>query len=133
MNLSDSDADRSHVHWDPSKPWDPAEYRRSPAQGDFDLEMLTIEDLLVTVHQPGDFRPFPVSIFRMDLPAFRKQWLFWDLLHAETIVGQFDGCLFSLHKPQSMGRTNDRDLRDSQWERIVSQVSFLRNEHVAYI
>jgi distribution and morphology protein 31 len=113
-------SDRSHVHWDPEKPWDPAEFRRTSAPGDFDFESLTIEDFLVTVHQPGGFRPFPVSIFRADIGAVRKQWLFWDMLHAETIVGQFDGCLFSLHRPQAMGRTNERDLRDSQWARVVS-------------
>jgi distribution and morphology protein 31 len=112
--------DRSHVHWDPSKPWDPAEFRRAAGPNDFDLDSLSIEDLLINVHQPGGFRPFPVSIFRADLSAFRKQWLFWDFLHAENVVGQYDGCLFSLHKPQSMGRTNERDIKDSQWSRVVS-------------
>jgi hypothetical protein len=115
--------DRSHIKYDPTKHWDPADFRRTAAQGDFDLEGLIIEDFLITVHQPGGFRPFPMSIFRAEMREFRKQWLFWDMLHAESIVGQFDGSLFSLHRPQAMGRTNERDLRDSQWSHIVSRLS----------
>jgi distribution and morphology protein 31 len=111
--------DRSHIHWDPTKTGQPIDYRRVPGPNDFDLDSLSIEDMLITVHQPGSFRPFPMSIFRADFTKFRKQWLFWDFLHAETVVGQYDGCLFSLHKPQSMGRTNERDLKDSPWSRIV--------------
>ena len=29
----------------------------------------------------------------------RKQWLFYDFMKAEGIVGQFDNYLFSLHRP----------------------------------
>lgn len=33
-------------------------------------------------------------------------------------MGQFDGCLFSLHRPQSIGRTEESDLRDGKWGRM---------------
>jgi distribution and morphology protein 31 len=36
--------------------------------------------MLVTVYQPGDFRPYNVSIFRADIGTFRKKWLFYDFL-----------------------------------------------------
>lgn len=46
--------------------------------------------------------------------------MFYDFLSAENVVGQFDNCLFSLHKPQSIGRTTDQDLKDGKWARMVS-------------
>jgi mitochondrial distribution and morphology protein 31 len=66
----------------------------------------------LTVYQPGGFRPYTFSIFRADIRTLRQQWLFYDILRAENIVGQFDNCLFSLHHPQSIGRTNEREERD---------------------
>ncbi|TFK17140.1 mitochondrial distribution and morphology protein 31 [Coprinopsis marcescibilis] len=107
--------DRRNVFWDPDNPLDPAAFRHSYHQGDFELERLQLEDVLVTVYQPGDFRPYTGSIFRADIHTFRKRWLFYDFLCAENVVGQFDNCLFSLHKPQSIGRTTDKDLEDGDW------------------
>lgn len=78
-----------------------------------------MEDLLVTIYQPDDFRPFTFSIFRADIKTFRKQWLFYDFLSAESVVGQYDNCLFSLHKPQSIGRTMEQEIKDGQWARMV--------------
>lgn len=115
-----SSIDRRFVYWDPENPLNPASFRRQTQQGDFELESFQLEDLLITVYQPGNFRPFTASIFRADIQTFRKQWLFYDFLSAENVVGQFDNCLFSLHKPQSMGRTTEQDLKDSQWARMVS-------------
>lgn len=50
--------------------------------------------------------------------------MFYDFLSAENVVGQFDNCLFSLHKPQSIGRTMEQDLKDGQWARMVRLSSF---------
>ncbi|KAH9935705.1 mitochondrial distribution and morphology proteins-domain-containing protein [Fomitopsis serialis] len=86
--------DRRSVVWDPDHPLDPS---------------LQLEDVLLTVYQPGNFRPFTASIF---------QWLFYDFLAAENVVGQYDNCLFSLHRPQSIGRTTEQDLQDGQWVRM---------------
>ncbi|KAF8160724.1 mitochondrial distribution and morphology protein family 31/32 [Crassisporium funariophilum] len=111
--------DRRNVFWDPENPLDPAVFRHAARAGDFDLESLQLEDVLVTVYQPGDFRPFTASIFRADIRSFRKRWMFYDFLCAENVVGQFDNCLFSLHKPQSIGRTNEKDLKDGDWARMT--------------
>jgi distribution and morphology protein 31 len=111
--------DRRAVTWDPNHPLDPALFRHRAHPGDFELESLQLEDVLVTVYQPGAFRPYTASIFRADVRTFRKQWMFYDFLSAENIVGQFDNCLFSLHKPQSIGRTNEQDLLDGKWARMV--------------
>ncbi|KAJ1304550.1 hypothetical protein OPQ81_005691 [Rhizoctonia solani] len=86
--------------------------------GDFELDSLEVEDLLVTLYQPGEFRPFTASIFRANFGVFRKQWLFYDLMSADHIVGQYDNCLFSLHTPQSIGRTMEQEVRDSRWTRM---------------
>ncbi|KAH8107965.1 mitochondrial distribution and morphology proteins-domain-containing protein [Cristinia sonorae] len=111
--------DRRSVHWDPEHPLDPALYRHKAQPGDFELESLQLEDVLVTVYQPGHFRPYTASIFRADMRCFRKQWCFYDFLSAENVVGQFDNCLFSLHKPQSIGRTTEQELKDGQWARMA--------------
>ncbi|KAL0067329.1 Mitochondrial distribution and morphology protein 31, mitochondrial precursor [Marasmius tenuissimus] len=111
--------DRRYVQYDPNHPLDPSSFRHPSQPGDFELESLQLEDVLLTVLQPGGFRPHTASIFRADLPGgFRKRWLFYDFLSAENIVGQFDNCLFSLHKPQSIGRTTEMDLRDGEWARM---------------
>ncbi|TRM69988.1 mitochondrial distribution and morphology protein family 31/32 [Schizophyllum amplum] len=110
--------DRRTVHWDPENPLSPADFRRESHPGDFELESLQLEDVLITVYQPDSFRPYTASIFRADFPVFRKRWLFYDFLCADSIVGQFDNCLFSLHKPQSIGRTTETDARDSDWARM---------------
>ncbi|KAG6831766.1 hypothetical protein H0H92_007918 [Tricholoma furcatifolium] len=110
--------DRQGVVWDPENPLDPAHFRHESVPGDFELESLQLEDLLITVYQPGGFRPYTASIFRADFRQFRKRWLFYDFLCAENIVGQFDNCLFSLHKPQSIGRTTEMDLKDGEWARM---------------
>lgn len=101
--------DRRNVFWDPAKKYDPRAARRTAKPGDFELESLIVSDVLVTIYQPGNFRPFNFSVFNATVPKLRKQWLFYDFLSAETITGQVDGCLFSLHKPQSMGRTHQKE------------------------
>ncbi|KAJ7070083.1 mitochondrial distribution and morphology proteins-domain-containing protein [Mycena amicta] len=110
--------DRRSVFWDPDNPLDPASFRHAARTGDFELESLQVEDLLVTVYQPDGFRPHTFSIFQADIKCFRKRWLFYDWLCAENIVGQFDNCLFSLHKPQSIGRTTEKELGDGDWGRM---------------
>ncbi|QRV79567.1 mitochondrial distribution and morphology protein 31 [Ceratobasidium sp. AG-Ba] len=110
--------DRRSVYWDPEIHSDPSTFRHPPEQGDFELDSLEVEDLLVTLYQPGHFRPYTASIFRANFGLFRKQWLFYDLMSADHIVGQYDNCLFSLHTPQSIGRTMEQDLNDTQWTRM---------------
>jgi distribution and morphology protein 31 len=118
--------DRRGVYWDPDNPLDPALFRHESHPGDFELESLELEDVLITVHQPNGFRPYTASIFRAEIRQFRKRWLFYDFLCAENIVGQFDNCLFSLHKPQSIGRTTEKDLKDGDWARMVCLFPFLK-------
>ncbi|GAA5937106.1 mitochondrial distribution and morphology protein [Sporobolomyces koalae] len=110
--------ERSHIEYDPDAPTDRYAYRNKPKPGDFHLESLQIEDFLVTIYQPENFRPYTFSIFNADIRKFRKQWLFYDLMSAESITGQVDNCLFSLHRPQSIGRTSEEDLKDARWSRM---------------
>lgn len=110
-------SDRQSVRWDENL--NPADFRHAHQPGDFELESLQLEDILITVYQPDGFRPYTASIFHADIKCLRKQWLFYDFLCAENIVGQFDNCLFSLHKPQSIGRTTESDLKDGEWARMV--------------
>ena len=115
--------DRSHVNprVAASAHQDCSEFRRTAQAGDFHLENLRIEDLLLTVYQSDYFRPYAFSIFSATTTSLRKQWLLFDLLSAESITGQVDNCLFSLHRPQSIGRTSEEDKQDSTWKRMVRE------------
>ncbi|RKP27063.1 mitochondrial distribution and morphology protein family 31/32, partial [Syncephalis pseudoplumigaleata] len=92
--------DRSHVYWDPDVPFIPAEHRHPSQPGDFELNSFSVNDLLVTMIQPGGFRPFKVSVISAHVPRLRKRWLLYDLLCADSVVGMFDDCLFSMHRAQ---------------------------------
>ena len=94
--------DRRSVHWT-GKRLDPKSYRHEHSPGDFELDSFKLEDLLLTVYQPGDFRPFSVSIFSCDLPQLRRQWMFYDFLCANHVSGAFDESLFTIHPRQMHG------------------------------
>lgn len=112
--------DRTHVFWT-GEELDPKSYRHEHNPGDFEIESYKIEDLLVTVYQPQGFRPFPVSIYNADLPRLRKQWLFYDFLCANSMTGEFDKSLFTIHPRQTHSYTgaklNDPDDPDEPWKK----------------
>lgn len=94
--------DRTSVHYS-GEYVDPRTYKHEHNPGDFEIDSFKLEDLLVTVHQPGDFRPFSVSVFSCDLPQLRRQWLFYDFLSANVMSGSFDDSLFTIHPRQMHG------------------------------
>ncbi|KAK6905166.1 mitochondrial distribution and morphology protein 31 [Kwoniella mangroviensis CBS 8886] len=99
--------DRRSVWWDMSKPLSPADYRHETHSGDFEFDSFQVEDALITIYQPGGQRPYNVSIFNAVVGPLRKRWLFYDMMCAEGMTGQFDNCLFSLHMPQKLGKTKE--------------------------
>ena len=104
--------DRTHVFWtEELANMDPKSYRHHHNPGDFEIEAFKIDDLLVTVHQPKNFRPFTVSIYNADLPRLRQQWLFYDFLSANSMTGEFDKSLFTIHQRQTHSHTG-ADLTD---------------------
>ncbi|ORY09335.1 mitochondrial distribution and morphology protein family 31/32, partial [Clohesyomyces aquaticus] len=96
--------DRTSVHA-PEEYVDPRTYKHEHQPGDFELDSFKMEDLLVTIYQPGNFRPFSASIFSCDLPQLRKQWLFYDFLCANMMSGSFDDSLFTIHPRQTHNYT----------------------------
>lgn len=94
--------DRTSVQWS-GDDVDPLTFRHEHNPGDFELDHFKMEDLLVTVHQPGGFRPFSISIFSCELAQLRKQWLFYDFLSASHMSGAYDGSLFTIHPRQIHG------------------------------
>lgn len=115
--------DRRHVFW-PDDDLDPKSYRHEHNPGDFEIDSFKMHDVLVTVYQPDDFRPFSVSIFTCDLPRLRKQWLFYDFLSANMMSGSFDNSLFTIHPRQTNGFTGGRweegteeDGKPSPWKK----------------
>jgi distribution and morphology protein 31 len=87
---------------------DPRSYKHEHNPGDFELHSFKMEDLLVTIYQPGGFRPFAVSVFSCDLPRLRKQWLFYDFLSANMMSGSFDNSLFTIHPRQTHNYTGSQ-------------------------
>lgn len=96
--------DRTHVFWG-DEYVDPKSYRHEHNPGDFEIESFKIEDLLVTLHQPKNFRPFQISIYNADLPRLRKQWIMYDFLCANNMTGEFDHSLFTIHPRQTDSHT----------------------------
>ena len=111
--------DRTSVHWTDEQ-YDPKSYRHEHIPGDFEIDHFKIEDLLITIHQPSGFRPFPVSIYNADLPRLRKQWLFYDMLSANSMTGEFDRSLFTIHPRQTHAYTGaqlGQDEGNDPWEK----------------
>ncbi|KAF2237551.1 mitochondrial distribution and morphology protein family 31/32 [Viridothelium virens] len=115
--------DRTSVQ-QPTEPVDPRIYKHEHDTGDFELESFKMEDLLVTVYQPGSFRPFTVSVYSCDLPQLRKQWLFYDFMSANMMSGSFDNSLFTIHPRQVHNQTGtslmngvEADAAAPQWKK----------------
>ncbi|KAJ2881580.1 Mitochondrial distribution and morphology protein 31, mitochondrial precursor, partial [Coemansia aciculifera] len=54
--------------------------------------------MLLTVHPWQNFRPITISIYSASLPRFRDRWLLYDILNANSLVGMYDGSLFTIHQ-----------------------------------
>ncbi|KAI8639909.1 mitochondrial distribution and morphology protein family 31/32 [Parasitella parasitica] len=92
--------DNRHAGWNKTDAWDAESVRRSHIPGDFEIDRLVLEDMSVIVYMPKGFRPFPFSIIQAQFSRLRRQWLFYDTLCADKIIGSFDTSLFSVHTPQ---------------------------------
>ncbi|RKP37205.1 mitochondrial distribution and morphology protein family 31/32 [Dimargaris cristalligena] len=92
--------DRSRVYWDPAVPYNPEAERAKHRPGNFELESFHLEDMLVYMYYPDNFPPFPISIFSASLPQLRQQWFLLDILSADSMVGSYSNCLFSIHRAQ---------------------------------
>lgn len=116
--------DRTHVHWDPED--DATDYKNVHQFGDFEFNAFTMEDVLFTLLQPNDFRPFNVAIYNCELLKLRKHWLFYDFLNANIMSGSYDNSLFTIHKRQRLNDFDDvampLDVTDSTallpWKRV---------------
>lgn len=129
--------DRTSVVW-PDEPIDPYSYRHEHQPGDFEIDSFKLEDVLVTIHQPNNFRPFSVSIFSAEMPQLRKRYLFYDFLSATHMSGSFDGSLFTIHPRQVHGNMagDNRDLANdmgepSAWKKFSRlRIDGLRIDHL---
>ena len=99
--------DRTSVHYN-GEYVDPRTYKHEHNPGDFEVNSFKMEDLLITLHQPRNFRPFSISIFSCDLPQLRRQWLFYDFLSANIMSGSFDESLFTIHPRQMHGHVGSQ-------------------------
>lgn len=88
--------DRTHLKQQQQSVSPPPRYIRKP--GDFEIDQFKITDLLVTLYQPNEFRPFQISVLHGQCPRLRKQWLFNDLINGDSITGTFDESMFILQR-----------------------------------
>ncbi|KAJ1543691.1 Mitochondrial distribution and morphology protein 31, mitochondrial precursor [Cladochytrium tenue] len=122
--------DRRHIIWDPD--WVPT--RRKPHENDFMMSKFVVEDLLLTILNPS-FRPYTISVFNGELPLFRQQWLLYDLMCADSIVGTFDDCLFSIHRaqdPEFLPEAHKGEQKNPHWAKMVGhlKISGVPIEHM---
>lgn len=112
--------DRTHVRWDPDD--DATNYKNVHQVGDFEFSAFSMEDVLFTLHQPQDFRPFEVAIYNCELLRLRKHWLFYDFLNATVMSGAYDNALFTIHRRQRRHDFDDIDADSSAtalpWKRV---------------
>ncbi|KAK9477931.1 mitochondrial distribution and morphology protein family 31/32 [Lipomyces japonicus] len=119
--------DRTFVRWLPGV--DPRSYKKVHRPGDFEFDHFVLEDALVTVQQPDEFRPFDISIFSCDLPQLRRQWLFYDFLCANHVSGAYDDSLFTIHPRQTVNDFNGEE-KDEISKRTWKKTSRLRIDNV---
>ncbi|TPX38470.1 hypothetical protein SeLEV6574_g07772 [Synchytrium endobioticum] len=102
--------------------------KEASVNGVRDIENFHVEDVLLEIRNPG-FRPYNVSIYHADAPRLRLQWLLYDLMCADSVVGTFDGCLFSVHKPQTKkgDKDNEEDVLNSSRSRWAKMSHFKIN------
>ncbi len=86
-------------------------WRYKPQPGDFELENVSIKDLLINVVSGQTFRPYTFSVLSAELPRLRKIYLLYDILSTNSAVGMFDKCLFSVHTPQIEIQEGDNRIR----------------------
>jgi len=98
--------DRSYLNTTDNVIVDPKTFKYEHQAGDFEIESFKLEDLLVTIYQPDNFRPFSVSIYSCELSRLRKRWLFYDLLASNHMSGSIDDSLFTIHPRQQSHHTN---------------------------
>lgn len=124
--------DRTHVHWDPND--DATNYKNKYQFGDFEFNEFSMKDILFTLRQPGDFRPFDVAIYNCELEKLRKHWLFYDFLNADIMSGSYDNSLFTVHKRQRLDDFDDAESAldgEIPWKRITRlRVDSLNIDHL---
>jgi distribution and morphology protein 31 len=120
--------DRRHVDFSRVNPLSWLQCRQAQP-GDFEIQNFSIEDCHVNVFDANNFRPYAVSIFNSDLSRFRLQWLLYDMLCADSITGELDGCLFSLTKPhqvKSKQHVHEVEVDNSATADSVQRISRLK-------
>ncbi|RKP04347.1 hypothetical protein CXG81DRAFT_655, partial [Caulochytrium protostelioides] len=118
-------ADRRHVTYDDD--WLPS--RRQHQPGDWEIEAFGVNDLMLEVFNPGQ-RPYKVSIYQGELPQLRLQWLLYDFLCADSMVGTFDNALFSIHKRQDHSLAATERLGPPQTKKSHFKISALPIAHL---
>ncbi|EPZ35016.1 hypothetical protein ROZALSC1DRAFT_27525 [Rozella allomycis CSF55] len=90
--------------------------RLKPNQIDLDIKNVVLKDCKFTLLY-DNFRPYNVYIISSNLPRLRPQWLMYDILNAESIVGMYENSLFSMYAPQ-FGLINNQTKESIEYKNI---------------
>lgn len=83
----------SEMVWD----WDKPIERRKPQVGDFSFSQFVLKDMSIVIKKPNS-RDIEFAIFHLDSSRFRQQWMMYDLMSSNFVVGLYDQCLFSVRR-----------------------------------
>lgn len=84
------------------------------------LGEVRIRDSRITVHDKEIGQDYRVSIYNMDLPQLRFEWLLVDFFNANVVTGAINHSLFTIHKRQhKLAYLHDFEHDLSPWKRIT--------------
>ncbi|EMR09644.1 hypothetical protein PNEG_02226 [Pneumocystis murina B123] len=122
--------DSSNINLDnDASPLSPKFLRKNRQSSSFEIENFRLKNVLVTVFQSKNFRPFTVSIYNCELPRLRKQWLLYDILNANTISGSYDNSLFTLHPHQTF-LSNIDEKKDKEAKKTRLRIDNVNIDHI---
>ena len=73
----------------------------NPEDPDIVIDGLKVSDCCIKMIYKN-YREIKIDVFNGYCKHFRKNWLVYDILRAESINGMYDNCLFSLHKLETL-------------------------------
>lgn len=114
--------DRTHVFW--KKNDDPRNYKNFYKPGDWEIENVKVEDVLLTIYHPNGFRACQLSIYNADLDIFRKNWLMLDILTCNHLSGCYDGSLFTINKISNFDTFKEETKIDSLVNKKLGRKQF---------
>lgn len=87
---------------------------------EYHLGSVKINDSSITLYDKQLRRDFKISIYNLDIPLLRFEWIINDFLSANVVDGSINHSLFNIHKRQhKLAYINELESDLSEWKRIT--------------